>query len=51
MAEKQEKQLGDVINDLASNKFNIILPSTQTNFRIKMIVTGNLNTGVSILKV
>ena len=45
------KQIGDVINDLANDKFNIALPSTQTNFRAKLVVTGNLNIRVSILKV
>ena len=45
------KQIGDVVNDLSSDKFNVVLPSTQTDFRAKLVVTGNLNTGVSILKV
>lgn len=45
------KQVGDVINDLATDKFNVVLPSTQTDFRAKLIITGNLNVGVSILKV
>lgn len=45
------KQLGDVISDLSEQKFNVILPSTPTNFRAKIVVTGNLNTGVSIIKV
>ena len=45
------KTIGDVINDLATNKFNIALPSTQTNFRIKMIVTDHLNIGVSMMRV
>lgn len=45
------KQLGDVVNDVSNNKFNVLLPSTQTGFRAKMIVGGNINTGVSIVKV
>ena len=48
---KFTKQLGDLINDESNNKFNVILPSTPTNFRINMNVNGNINTGVSILKV
>jgi len=45
------KIIGDVINDVATNKFNLALPSTQTNFRIKMIVSDHLNIGVSMIKV
>ena len=45
------KQLGDVINDISNDKFNVSLPSTQTNFRMKLVVTGNIKTGVSIIKV
>lgn len=45
------KQLGDVVNDKSSQKFNVILPSTPTNFRAKLVATGNINTGVSIIKV
>ncbi len=46
-----KKQLGDVSTDVGSDKFNVALPSTQTDFRAKLIITGNLNIGVSILKV
>ena len=45
------KQIGDVINDESTDKFNAILPSTATDFRAKLTVTGNINTGVSIIKV
>ena len=45
------KQIGDVINDVSTNKFNAILPSTSTDFRAKLTVVGNINTGVSIVKV
>lgn len=45
------KQIGDVINDFSSNKFNAVMPSTQTNFRIKMAVVGNINVGISVIKV
>ena len=44
------KTIGDVIND-GNSRFNYSIPSTQTQFRVKMIVTGNLNLGLSIMKV
>jgi len=44
------KTIGDVIND-GTNKFNYSLPSTQNRFRIKMIITGTLNIGLSVMKV
>jgi len=45
------KTIGDVINDLSTNKFNFALPSTQTKFRLKMVVVGNLNIGVSMMRI
>lgn len=44
--------IGDVINDLALNKFNFALPSTQTGLQLILTVTnGGINTGVSIIRV
>ena len=47
--------IGDVGNDIqmdiVNNKSNHFLPSTQTGFRAKLVVTGNLNIGVSITMV
>lgn len=45
------KQIGDVIDSVVNNKFNAILPSSPTDFRAKLTVLGNINTGVSIIKV
>ena len=44
-------QLGDVVTNVALRKINVVLPSTQTDLRVKMIVTGNLSTNVQIIKV
>ena len=43
--------IGDVINDVSGNKFNFALPSSQTDFQARMTVTGNINVGVSVIKV
>ena len=46
------KIIGDVIDDLGSEKFNFPLPSTQTDFRAKIIITGGgLTVGISILRI
>jgi len=44
-------QIGDVIPDVGSSKFNAILPSTPTNFRAVLTIFPNINTAVSIIKV
>ena len=46
-----QKQIGSTIEDNpATNKFNRFLPSSQTQLRTKMVVTGNIRTSVSIIK-
>lgn len=46
-----QKQIGSTIeDDPLTNKFNRFLPSSQTQFRSKMVVTGNIRTAISILK-
>ena len=41
----------DIQTDVPNNMFNHFLPSTQTGFRAKLVVTGKLNTGVSVSRV
>ena len=45
------KQVGTVSTDESTNKLNISLPSTQTDFRVRLVVVGNFKTGFSIIKV
>ena len=45
------KQIGDVQTDVSTSKFNEVLPSTQTDFRAKFVVVGNLSTNVQAIKV
>lgn len=48
--EKVTKQVGD--NDTTSQSgLTYTLPSTQTDFRAKLIITNGINTGVSVIKV